>query len=245
MEPITVTIPQYEELSDDNSLKTYTCYTVRVVLSKRELLWDLPKRYSSFSNLHVALKDRYPEVEEYDFPNKSMFNTFSEFTKERRRAGFEGFLQLLVKFDPLPIEVEEFLEYDNHALVNESKPTFFAATKAPVTSCPPVSSSRSGTKSTSAPSTGADSVRRRNSTEGYASPLISSTTAQSSTETKQAPEVINGDFSNTVLKEMLSNKALQMEMIPILLMTIAFVCAIYLACIYVGLVDVSSSTPGE
>lgn len=223
---VTVTIPQYEELSDDNSLKTYTCYTVRVVLTKGNFVWDLQKRYSSFSNLHIALKDIYPEVEEYDFPNKSMFNTFSEFTKERRRAGFEGFLQLLATFEPLPIEVEEFLEWDKHVLGNDDK-----------LSLPPdlVSSFPPSDSSASAASSGA--LKRK-------SKAITSPPSSSTVPTKPTPIGSNGDFSNTVLKEILSNRALQMELLPIVLITIAIVTVFYLSCIYVGLVDISTSTTG-
>jgi hypothetical protein len=46
-----------------------------------------------------------------------MFNTFSHATKERRRSGFEDFLKLLIVIDPLPLEMEEFLELDDHLWV--------------------------------------------------------------------------------------------------------------------------------
>lgn len=43
-----------------------------------------------------------------------MFNTFSHSTKERRRSGFEDFLKLIIVLDPLPVEMEEFLELEDN-----------------------------------------------------------------------------------------------------------------------------------
>ena len=60
------------------------------------------------------MKSRYTEIEKFRFPNKSVFNTFSEFTKERRRIGFEQFLKLVLSQNPPPIEIEEFLELESH-----------------------------------------------------------------------------------------------------------------------------------
>ena len=49
--------------------------------------WQLYKRYSDFSNLYYTiLSDTETNVfDRYRFPNKSIFNTFSEFTKIRRK----------------------------------------------------------------------------------------------------------------------------------------------------------------
>jgi hypothetical protein len=43
-----------------------------------------------------------------------MFNTFSNYTKERRRQGFDDFLKILVTLEPFPSEVAKFLELDDH-----------------------------------------------------------------------------------------------------------------------------------
>lgn len=53
-------------------------------------------------------------VEPFRFPHKSMFNTFSNYTKERRRQGFDDFLKILVTLEPFPVEVAKFLELDDH-----------------------------------------------------------------------------------------------------------------------------------
>ncbi len=36
-----------------------------------------------------------------------MFNTHAQFTKERRRAGFDDFMRVLSHIKPLPMELEE------------------------------------------------------------------------------------------------------------------------------------------
>lgn len=77
--------------------------------------WLLRKRYSAFQALHASLKEQYPDVvEPFRFPHKSMFNTFSNYTKERRRQGFDDFLKILVTLEPFPVEVAKFLELDDH-----------------------------------------------------------------------------------------------------------------------------------
>ena len=70
---------------------------------------------SAFQALHASLKEQYPDVvEPFRFPHKSMFNTFSNYTKERRRQGFDDFLKILVTLEPFPVEVAKFLELDDH-----------------------------------------------------------------------------------------------------------------------------------
>jgi hypothetical protein len=90
-------------------------YNVFVEEKKTSMRWLLRKRYSAFQALHAALKEQYPDVvEPFRFPNKSMFNTFSNYTKERRRQGFDDFLKILVTLEPFPPEVAKFLELDDH-----------------------------------------------------------------------------------------------------------------------------------
>lgn len=58
--------------------------------------------------------DHEDELATFKFPNKSMFNTFSQFTKVRRREGFDELLRILITINPLPQLVSEFLELDEH-----------------------------------------------------------------------------------------------------------------------------------
>ena len=57
------------------------------------------KRYSDVLNFHTTLLKAAPHValETFNFPHKSIFSTSAEFTKERRRSGFEEYFELLLR----------------------------------------------------------------------------------------------------------------------------------------------------
>lgn len=99
----------YEEYLDSTA-NVVTHYIVNVVYNQQS--YQLKKRYSEFSDLHIALKDQFHAFQAYKFPNKSMFNTHSQFTKERRRQGFDELVKICCTLKPLPKEVEVFLELD-------------------------------------------------------------------------------------------------------------------------------------
>lgn len=110
---IAVSVPTYEEHTDQNG-QLVTYYIVQVEYKVKNLRYSLFKRYTEFANLHAILKERFSEMEHFRFPNKSMFNTHSQFTKERRRDGFDEFVKLAMKITPMPPEFEEFLEIKGH-----------------------------------------------------------------------------------------------------------------------------------
>jgi hypothetical protein len=58
------------------------------------------------------LKSKYPEVELFDFPQKSMFRSSSD--KLFRKESFHIFLNLLLTLKPMPRELEHFLEVRKH-----------------------------------------------------------------------------------------------------------------------------------
>ena len=59
--------------------------------------------------------DNYSEaLDNYKFPNKSMWNTQASYTKVRRKGGFEELLQLVSSLDPIPDIINEFLEVSLH-----------------------------------------------------------------------------------------------------------------------------------
>jgi hypothetical protein len=74
----------------------------------------LQKRYTEFLMLHNKLLElQLPEIEDFDFPPKVWFNTFSEQLIEFRRTRFEGYLGLLLtlagKYPLLKKELDQFL----------------------------------------------------------------------------------------------------------------------------------------
>jgi len=122
---LAVAVPTHEELSDELN-QMYTVYNVEVEreVGGKLIAWHMRKRYSAFADLYGNLCGSYvKELEGYQFPNKSMFNTYATFTKDRRKAGFEEMLKILVKIDPLPLALEDFLEIDDHIHDNQL-PTF-------------------------------------------------------------------------------------------------------------------------
>lgn len=84
-----------------------TMYMVQVQYSNRSA-YVIAKRYSDFANLYSLVKDIVPY--DFKFPNKSMFNNSAQFTKDRRRKGFDELVKLLARYDPIPDELQSFLE---------------------------------------------------------------------------------------------------------------------------------------
>ncbi|KAJ1441488.1 hypothetical protein B484DRAFT_442782 [Ochromonadaceae sp. CCMP2298] len=82
-----------------------TTYIVTVTYGSRS--HTVGKRYSAFKALHAVAKSSISR--EYKFPNKSLFSNSAQSTKDRRKAGFDELLQLLVAQTPLLGEAEEFL----------------------------------------------------------------------------------------------------------------------------------------
>jgi hypothetical protein len=62
-------------------------------------------RYQKIADVYTQLlksktlrTHNHKQLKEYNFPHKSMLNTFATHTLERRRDGFAGFLRLLLSF---------------------------------------------------------------------------------------------------------------------------------------------------
>jgi hypothetical protein len=110
---LVISVPSFEEQTDSSGALV-TFYIVNVEDSTTGMKYTIIKRYSAFSNLKDNLKDVYPELDNFRFPHKSMFNTHSKFTKDRRRQGFDDFLKMLTTIRPMPSEFEEFLELREH-----------------------------------------------------------------------------------------------------------------------------------
>jgi hypothetical protein len=112
-------VSAYEEYLDKEG-NVVTHYLVNVSYNQQS--YQLKKRYSEFSELYTAFKD-LPLFANYRFPNKSLFNTHSQFTKERRRLGFDELVKLASAIRPLPQEVSDFLELEDDcgpAMLEES-----------------------------------------------------------------------------------------------------------------------------
>ena len=116
----THTVTGYEE-REDLDAGFYTVYIVTVSSTATGHEWKLYKRYNEFFNLYNSIAveynlENYPAFEDYRFPNKSLFNTFSDFTKIRRRDGFHDLLSRIQQsnFSSMPTAMIEFLDLANN-----------------------------------------------------------------------------------------------------------------------------------
>jgi hypothetical protein len=113
-----VEIPKWEDHTRDDGSK-YTIYEIVVRCKGRK--WILHKRYSDFVALRESVKGLDQCINKFDFPHKSKFNTFSKWTKERRRTGFEDFMMLLLGSAARPREVDQFLAVETNLKQNQNE----------------------------------------------------------------------------------------------------------------------------
>lgn len=187
---------------------------------------------SAFQALHAALKDQYPEiVEPFRFPHKSMFNTFSNYTKERRRQGFDDFLKLLVSLDPLPTEVARFLELDDHVwphaatLPQQNQENASGAGNGAAGNRKPTTAGASGSTS---PTASSFSAAGANSSASASSASLSASSADGQTRSGEVKTPLTG---KDVLKTMKT--------------TFIATTVLYTVSIVLGIFDVKKSSAGE
>jgi len=116
-------INEYED-TDDLDGSPVTLYLLKISFSgdNNKVSYTLRKRYSEFSKLYNSLRTKFAKLDDYRFPNKSMFNTQSNFTKERRRQGFDELVKLLLQLMP-ESEISEFFELERHILDSKKSNT--------------------------------------------------------------------------------------------------------------------------
>jgi PX domain len=119
---IKVSCFKYEDSKDEFG-QVVVMYVILVEDVTKNVKHILHKRYSDFLELFTVLKDLSPDIENFRFPNKSLFNNRAQFTLERRLEGFNDFLQLAIKLKPMPEEVAQFLGL--YALLRDSEEATF------------------------------------------------------------------------------------------------------------------------
>ena len=92
--PRVIEVVGYSDHDNDQDSKTW--YTIQMEFNEghERRIVSLQKRYSDFKELYDPLAKRFPEVKACRFPNKSVFNTQAQFTKDRRRQGFDDFVKV-------------------------------------------------------------------------------------------------------------------------------------------------------
>lgn len=105
---IKVSCFKYEDIEDEYG-QMVVMYVILVENVTKDVTHILHKRYSDFLELFTVLRGLSPEIDNFRFPNKSLFNNRSQFTLDRRLEGFNDFLQLAIKMKPVPEVTITFL----------------------------------------------------------------------------------------------------------------------------------------
>jgi len=94
-----VRVPKYVDVYVDGT--PVTLYPIEVMVESGAVR-RVSKRYSDVLTFHkdVLTGAPHPALEAFNFPHKSIFHTTAEFTKERRRSGFEEYFELLLRLGP-------------------------------------------------------------------------------------------------------------------------------------------------
>ncbi|KAJ8611951.1 hypothetical protein CTAYLR_004390 [Chrysophaeum taylorii] len=108
-----VRVPRYVDVEYGSG--HLTLYPIEAMYENGKLR-KVTKRYSDVLGFHQTVLKAAPHaaLEGFNFPHKSVFNTNAEFTKERRRSGFEEYFELLLRLGPeyAPF-LATFLKEDN------------------------------------------------------------------------------------------------------------------------------------
>eukprot|EP01041_Mallomonas_annulata_P001295 gene1295-2504_t len=215
---IAVTIPSYEDLEDENG-GLYTIYNVTIEDSESGIRWIVLRRYSAFANLYSALKGSHEKLKTFRFPNKSVFNTFSQFTKERRRQGFEDLLKIAINLVPRPSLVDEFLELDLHR-------------KRAVT----IRQSRSRQNSSSG--------ELKDDTKSDLD-VPHTTSLKPPSQKDEYLDVTSEGILHAAKDEVAASARVRAELPGILFNTFITTILVYCACVTFGIIDVSTTTMGR
>lgn len=108
------TVTHYRD-GKDNTGEIVTMYIINVEPTDAPV-YVISKRYSDFAQIFQVFKESLPP--DYKFPNKSLFNNNSQFTKERRVKGFQELLAYLLKLHPSHEKIREFLQVSAKASDN-------------------------------------------------------------------------------------------------------------------------------
>jgi hypothetical protein len=114
---LLVNVTHFDDMTSSTG-EVVTVYVVNVKYSFKSA-YSLSKRYSDFSDLYNVMKDFLPL--HYKFPNKSMFNSSAQFTKERRIKGFDELLKILMKIEPFPVQLQRFLEMQERVSIGSKE----------------------------------------------------------------------------------------------------------------------------
>ena len=243
---LSLSVKGYEDVDDGNG-NLMTLYIVRVEEASKNVYYVLKKRYTDFSRLYTALKERFPEIDSFRFPNKSIFNTNAQFTKDRRRQGFDDFLKITTTMNPIPTELIEFLEIEQHYRDYYSRQPAVTTTATVVV---PSNNSNEGkaddtTKTTSTTTTTQDSSNSDNTHSNNNNASNNNATrieTKSTTITNNANTTIPSSNTNNAHKNTLETNTKQSQLIELLTSTLIYTTITYILCILLRIIDIRKTT---
>jgi hypothetical protein len=114
-----VHVPSFLKMTADDGSKAV--YYIIQVETSQGLHWTMYRRYSEFRALYETLKQNYhfDAIQNCYFPPKELFFIETPDVNENRCKAFHDFCQLVVKLQPLPIIVQDFLCLDPDAKKRE------------------------------------------------------------------------------------------------------------------------------
>lgn len=244
---IKVSCFKYED-SEDEFGQVVVVYVILVENVAKNVKHILHKRYSDFLELFTTLRNLSPEIDNFRFPNKSLFNNRSQFTLERRLEGFNDFLQLALRMNPVPDDTVKFLELS--ALLKDSDEALLIK-------------SRSRPNTTTIQSTVHNDNRRApeiarsavSEIEKADLPRDSSSLPQkhkqgddlypSLTVPVKRNEISNTTVSSNISCEDYAEKSVKKHLHLIGYFSLFAAVLIYTACVLCGVVDISTTTNGK
>ena len=178
-----------------------------------------------FQYLYATLKTEYPnnsDLNNVHFPRKSMFHTFSEQTKIKRRQNFEEFLRVALTIYPMPLCVEDFLDIIDrcgrsysHSVQKEDSANSHIDKPLPYLYTSPSKKDKLD--------------RRGKDTSSCAHDHLSSSDGE----------------TNAVMHDILSKKGEAKKMTHVLLSTFLVTTVAYVLFIFLGFIDIQGCTFGE
>lgn len=90
---ISLIISDYVDGYDEDHTAV-TLYIINITNLKSKKSYKVKKRYSDFVALHSLLREKYPKIDHFNFPRKTIMNNPSVTTKSYRKEAFNNYLQV-------------------------------------------------------------------------------------------------------------------------------------------------------
>ena len=106
---IEAAVANFAEKSKPESSSTFIVYNLVVFDRSTNAVTRFPKRYSEFYDLHEKIKSLDPDIAGFPFPPKRTALANKQKLATDRKNAFNAYLLLLLRKDPLPLKVRQFL----------------------------------------------------------------------------------------------------------------------------------------